>query len=128
LKTKPGAEDPDRGRAPDHVREEVQSQGVEVSLDRVHVPPVRSLVHDLNRDQSLRSATTKIKANLALEVGVSLQMLNVREVVLWVATDPNQDHARDLVHDRFLWIKMIDRPIVLLMANNSSLVLLIIRK
>lgn len=120
--------DPDRGHAPGHVRGEVQSRGVEVSPDRVHVLHVRSLVHDLNRDQSLRNATTKIKANLAPEVGVSPQMLSAPEVVLWVATDPNQDHARDLVHDQVPWIKMIDRPIVLLMANNSSLVLLIIRK
>jgi len=119
LKIRLGAEDRDQDRGQGLVQEEVQSRGVEANPGLDLVRRALSLALDLNRAQSPPNATIRIKASLAPEVGVSLQMLSARELVRRVGTDPNRDHVQDLVPDRFLLMeKMIARLIGLLMENS----------
>jgi len=122
LKIRLDAEGRDQDRGQGLVQEEVQSRGVEANPGLDLVRRALSLALDLNRAQSPPNATIRIKASLAPEVGVSLQMLSARELVRRVGTDPNRDHVQDLVPDRFLLMeKMIAHLIGLLMENSWRL-------
>jgi len=91
LRTRLGVDGPDRDPVHDHVRGEVQSREVVVNLDRDHVLLVQNRVRGQNRAQSHRNATIRIKASLALEAEVKVQMQSDREVVRSVVTVQNLD-------------------------------------